>query len=147
MVLDYRDAPDNNVKKIRDYLDTKNLNVKHALEAGVGEKCLDVFKELVLPDSAVNLVLPDDFDVPFAVKSSTAVGEAHNGLHMGDGRDLAYIVTRYFTRALQARSFVGHPFEVRPGGLKGVEQALKDLKNGKASAVKYVVRIADTPGL
>jgi hypothetical protein len=53
---------------------------------------------------------------------------------------------RWFTKALQQGKLEGHPFEVRPGGLEGVEQALQDLKDGKASAVKYVFRIADTPG-
>lgn len=43
--------------------------------------------------------------------------------------------------------FKGHPAEVVPGGLNGVQTALRDLKDGKASAVKYVFRIADTPGL
>jgi hypothetical protein len=31
--------------------------------------------------------------------------------------------------------------------LEGVEEALKDLKAGKASAIKYIFRIADTPGV
>jgi hypothetical protein len=37
--------------------------------------------------------------------------------------------------------FKGHPFEIRKGGLGGVEGALADLKAGKASAVKYVFRV------
>ena len=30
--------------------------------------------------------------------------------------------------------------------MEGVEKALTNLKEGKASAVKYVFKIADTPG-
>ncbi|KAJ6088065.1 hypothetical protein N7499_004247 [Penicillium canescens] len=43
--------------------------------------------------------------------------------------------------------FSGHPYEVRPGGLARLEGALQDLKSGKASAIKYVVRIGETKGL
>jgi NADPH2:quinone reductase len=43
--------------------------------------------------------------------------------------------------------FKGHPFKVVPGVLGGVETGLKDLKAGKASAIKYVFRIEETEGL
>ncbi|KAL4917376.1 chaperonin 10-like protein [Aspergillus aurantiobrunneus] len=39
-------------------------------------------------------------------------------------------------RGLRQGWFQGHPFEVRPGGLAGLEGALRDLKEGRASAVK-----------
>jgi len=48
---------------------------------------------------------------------------------------------------LQEGWFKGHPYEVVPGGLGGVEGALKNLKEGKASAVKYVFRIMETEGV
>eukprot|EP00136_Aspergillus_niger_P001987 XP_001391173.2 hypothetical protein ANI_1_1438064 [Aspergillus niger CBS 513.88] len=51
------------------------------------------------------------------------------------------------SRALKDGRFKGHPFEVRENGLEGVKGAMKDLMDGKASAVKYVFRIAETPGL
>jgi NADPH2:quinone reductase len=34
-----------------------------------------------------------------------------------------------------------------PGGLGGLETALCNLRDGKASATKYVVRIGETSGL
>jgi len=40
-----------------------------------------------------------------------------------------------------------HPHVVVEGGLAGIEKALTDLKEGKASAIKYVFRIRDTPGV
>jgi hypothetical protein len=43
--------------------------------------------------------------------------------------------------------FSAHPYQIREGGLDGFEGALRDLKEGKASAVKYVFRIEDTPAL
>lgn len=36
----------------------------------------------------------------------------------------------------------GHPFEVIPGGLDGVQRGLEKLKAGEASAVKYVYEVA-----
>lgn len=53
----------------------------------------------------------------------------------------------FFGRGLAQGWFSGHPFEVRPGGLDGIEGALRDLKGGKASGVKYVLRISETEGL
>jgi hypothetical protein len=53
---------------------------------------------------------------------------------------------RYFTRALEAGWLKAQPQEVVPGGLNGIQIALERLKNGTASAVKYVFRISDTEG-
>lgn len=44
---------------------------------------------------------------------------------------------------MQEGWFKGHPFEVVPGGLQGVQTGLRDLKEGKASAVKYVYKIGE----
>lgn len=73
-------------------------------------------------------------------QSTTQVGSVHEEA----GKDLGYVYCRYFTRGLAEGWFRGQPQEVRPGALEGVEAALKDLKAGKASAVKYVFRIAET---
>jgi hypothetical protein len=40
--------------------------------------------------------------------------------------------------------FTGHPYEVVSAGLNGVQTGLQKLMDGKASAVKYVYRIAET---
>ena len=53
----------------------------------------------------------------------------------------------YMARGLQEGWFKGHPREVVSGGLGGIQQALENLKDGKASAMKYVFRIADTEGV
>lgn len=61
--------------------------------------------------------------------------------------DFGAIMCRLFARGLSRRWLKGHPYEVVPGGLNGIETALKNLKGGKASAVKYVFRIMETEGL
>lgn len=106
-----------------------------------------ILSAVVAPGGHITFVLPSDFDVSPAIKSRTSVGSVHNQQECGDARELGYIFSKYFTRALQQGTFSGHPYEVRDGGLEGMEQALKDLKNGKASAVKFVFKIGDTPGL
>jgi NADPH2:quinone reductase len=146
-IVDYRVRSDEAIKQSQKGLEGVDAEVRHGLNPGIGEASAKILRAIVVPGGATNLVLPSDFDVSPAVKSSTSVGATHNQDHWGDSRDLAFVFCRYFGRALQKGTFSGHPYEVRPGGLAGVGQALKDLKDGKASAVKYVFRIAETPGI
>ena len=151
VVLDYRNGADETISQIRAHLKAGDYGaVQYGLDPGIGLPSQKVLTEIVSPDGAINLVLPSNFDVGSATKTMTSVGVVHNqenGAHGPDARDLGFVTSRWFTRAWQSGAFEGHPFELRPGGLEGVEQALKDLKDGKQSAVKYVFRIADTPGL
>ncbi|KIL84103.1 hypothetical protein FAVG1_12680 [Fusarium avenaceum] len=150
-VFDYRDGADETIRQIRTHLKDGNYGkVRHGLDPGIGRASQKVLTEIVTPDGAINLVMPSDTEVGSATKTTTSVGVVHNtdnGIHGADARDLGLVTCRWFTKAWQAGTFAGHPFEVKPGGLEGVDQALKDLKEGKQSAVKYVFRIADTPGL
>ncbi|KAH1548003.1 hypothetical protein KXX57_002142 [Aspergillus fumigatus] len=104
-------------------------------------------KQSIAPGGQVDFVLPNDFDVSPAIKSITSVGSVHKKPGFGNHEELGFAFSRYFTRALQNVSLPGHPFEVGPQGLEGVEEVLKDLKAGKARAPKYIFRIADTPGI
>ncbi|KAL1610589.1 hypothetical protein SLS60_002259 [Paraconiothyrium brasiliense] len=150
-VFDYRNGADETISQVRAHLEAGNYGeVRHGLDPGIGRPSQKVLTEIVTPDGAINLVLPSDVDVGSATKTTTSVGTIHNqqyGPHDPDNHDLGFVTCRWFTKAWQAGTFEGHPFEVRHGGLEGVEQALKDLKDGKQSAVKYVFRIAETPGL
>lgn len=97
----------------------------------------------------ITLVLPPStgWDTPYSEipkdiqQSTTNVGAVHRDL-----KDLGYVYCRYFTRALEEGWLKAQPQEVVPGGLYGIQSALESLKNGKASAVKYVFRISDTEG-
>jgi NADPH2:quinone reductase len=151
IVIDYRAGADETIRQIRAHLTAGNYGkVLHGLDPGIGLPSQKVLTEIVAPDGAINLVLPSNYDVGSVTRTTTSVGIVHNqdnGAYGADGSDLGFVTCRWFTRAWQAGTFQGHPFEVRPGGLEGVEQALKDLKDGKQSAVKYIFRISDTPGL
>ncbi|EWC48043.1 hypothetical protein DRE_02622 [Drechslerella stenobrocha 248] len=60
------------------------------------------------------------------------------------GKDLGFIFSRWLIKGLAEGWFKGHPYEVVEGGLNGVGGAIKNLKEGKASAIKYVFRVEDT---
>lgn len=75
----------------------------------------------------------------------TTVGSVHGV--PDDLKDLGFAWFRLFGEGLREGWFSGHPYEVVEGGLGGVEKGLNNLREGKASAVKYVYRIAETEGL
>ncbi|KAL6400064.1 quinone oxidoreductase [Ilyonectria robusta] len=62
-------------------------------------------------------------------------------------RDFGYVYSRYLSKGLRDGWLKPHPFEVQPGGLNGIEEGLRKVKAGEASATKYVYRIKETPGL
>ncbi|KAI3321468.1 GroES-like protein [Xylariaceae sp. AK1471] len=142
-LVDYRGGDDALVENLQ-----KAVNGKPVLYAfdAVSENNSYVNLGKVLAEGAkITLVLPkqDDSELPSYIQHSiTSVGSVHK-----DNKDFGYIYFRYFTRGLQEGWFKPQPQEVRPGGLGGVQQALEDLMNGKASAVKYVFRISETEGV
>lgn len=147
-VIDYREGVDATVKAIASSVERAGQSTaKHALDAAIVPQSAEVLKRSVAPGGLIDFVLPNDFDVSPAIKSLTSVGSVHKQRGHENNEDLGFMFSRYFTRALQNKTFSGHPFEIRSGGLEGIEEALKDLKAGKASATKYIFRIADTPGL
>lgn len=147
-IVEYRNGVDATIKGIRDGLGQAGQSVaRHALDAVIIPQSAEALKKSVIPGGKIDFILPNDLDVTPALKSITSVGSVHKQAEFEDNEELGFVFSRYFTRALQRGSFSGHPYEIRPGGLEGVEDALKDLKAGKASATKYIFRIADTPGL
>ncbi|KAJ2982448.1 hypothetical protein NUW58_g6438 [Xylaria curta] len=91
---------------------------------------------LVLPDQDYS-VIPD-----YVQHSMTGVSSVHK-----EARDFGHVYYRYLARGLQQGWFRPQPHVLVPGGLGGIQGALEDLRDGKASAVKYVLRLADTEGV
>jgi NADPH2:quinone reductase len=135
-------------------------NVAHAFDA-VSEKgsYVNICQVLDQQKGNITLVLPGKKyeEIPDSIEHSlTSVGTTHETMEKSQNgklglptntREFAFTFFRLFGRGMRDGWFKGHPYEVVPGGLEGVETALKNLKGGKASAVKYVFRIADTPGI
>lgn len=161
-VLDYRDGEEAIVSGVRAALAHSGVaEVLHAFDA-VSEKGSFVAISRVLKEEGgkITLVQPgQDFSaIPRGIEqSSTFVGRVHKevdgrskegraGVRTG-AKEFGFVFYRLMTKALEDGWLTGHPYKVLPGGLDGVEQGLRDLKAGKVSASKYVVRIAETKGV
>lgn len=160
-ILDYRTGDEEVVGGIRHALGS-NEKLGYAFDA-VSDKgsYQNLMKVMDMSIGKITLVLarkkydgiPDEF-----TKTFTQVGRVHSSRYPGikgekklvgllGDEDFGAVMYRFFERGLREGWFKGHPFEVVPGGLGGVETGLKNLKAGKASAFKYVFRIDDTEGI
>jgi len=134
------------VQGLRDAVSRSGKNLLHAYDA-VSEKgsYQNVCQVLHPNGGKITLVLPGRKyeEIPATVeKSITSVGSVH-----GVDKDFGHVFCRLIAKGLVSGWFKAHPQEVVPGGLAGVEKGLSNLKEGKASAVKYVFRIGDTEGV
>lgn len=149
-IVDYRKGDQAVVEGIKQALNGQKL--EYAFDA-VSEKeknsFVNICGALDHKTGSITLVLPPPAgfdqpheDIPSGVKqSNTNVGSVHKNC-----KELGFVYCRYFTRGLEEGWFRGQPQEIIPGGLGGVQKGLENLKDGKASAVKYVFRIAETEG-
>jgi NADPH2:quinone reductase len=155
--VDYRKGDDAVVTGIEEALKAAGAKEVHYAFDAVSEhnSFQNISKVLSKQDSKITLVLPgkDYSEIPeYIQKSTTMVGSVHMdppeakakvGIKTGD-REFGYVFFRLFSRGLQQGWFSGHPHEVIPGGLNGVEKGLSNLKGGVNSAVKYAFQIEDT---
>ncbi|KAJ3178107.1 hypothetical protein HDU85_005631 [Gaertneriomyces sp. JEL0708] len=153
-IVDYRDGDDAVVNGIEQAVKQSGESLYYAFDA-VSEKGsyhnLAKILQKNVSGSKIVLVLPgkDYSSIPSNVEHTLSmVGRVHSAVGKEDpefGKEFGYLFYRYMSLGLEKGWFSGHPYEVIPGGLNGVEEGLKRLKSGKASAVKYVYRIAETP--
>ncbi|KIW68347.1 hypothetical protein PV04_04300 [Phialophora macrospora] len=150
-VVDYRAGDDKVVEGIHRAIPNghKLLYAFDAVSEGLSSQNI---AQVLDPNGNVTFVLPGSFqEIPPTVnKTITLVGAVHGNTLAGPAQDLSdfgYAWFRLFSLGLKEGWFTGHPYEVIPGGLNGVQTGLQNLKDGKASAVKYVYRIAETEGL
>jgi NADPH:quinone reductase-like Zn-dependent oxidoreductase len=153
VIIDYREGRDTVISKIREAAATAGKPIEHALDAVSETSTLEMIKQVIDQKSGkLTTVLPDDTQ---ALEGSqiqvtrTMVGSVHPKYSPDshDDADFGEALYQFIGRGLARGSFSGHPYKVVSGGLYGVQKALRDLKAGKASAVKYVVRIAETEGI
>ena len=165
--MDYRDGDEAVVKGIQAAL--KGQKLGYAYDA-VSEKGSvgNLGKVVDTNGGKITFVLPgkkytDELAVGIET-SITRVGDVHGT--PDDLWEFGFVHWRYIAKGLREGWFKPQPHEVVPGGmlfdmfillrclcadlgagLEGVQQGLQNLKDGKASAVKYIFKIADTPGL
>ena len=144
VIVDYRSGSEAVVQGIKDGLQGAPLH--YAFDA-VSEKgsYQNIIQVLDHEKGKITLVLPGKKyeEIPSTVeKSTTTVGDLHSKL-----KDFGYVYFRYISKGLEEGWFKAQPQEVVPGGLEGLQTGLENLKEGRASAVKYIFKIADTPGV
>jgi hypothetical protein len=157
-IIDYRKGDEAVVSGIKDALKKSGASeVQYAFDGVSEHNSFQNISKVLSKTGKITLVLPgaDYSDIPKTIEQTTTmVGCVHMdvdpespkgkaGIKTG-GKDFGYVFFRLFSRGLQEGWFTGHPYEVVEGGLGGVEKALSDLQNGKASATKYIFKIEDT---
>lgn len=151
-IVDYREGDEAVVKGVQQALKAAGVSsgkAKYVYDAVSEGSSFPNSVEVLEADGYVTNVLPVEnfapkgFSFPASVHHTrTMVGDVHN-----ERKDFGFLWFRYIVRLMQQGKFKAHPYTVVAGGLEGVSQGLQNLKDGKASATKYVFRIAETPGL
>lgn len=139
-IIDYRQGDEAVVRGIQDTLQGAALH--YAFDAVSEHNSYTNLARVLHPQrSRIALVLPGKTyeGIPDGVEQRmTRVGSAH-----AQDADFAHVMFRYMARGLAEGWFHTHPFELVPGGLEGVQTGLRNLKEGRASAVKYVFGIGE----
>ncbi|KAK5661848.1 hypothetical protein OQA88_9952 [Cercophora sp. LCS_1] len=142
VVVDYRQDRGEIVRQLKEAA-AGGGGVRYALDAVAEKGSPEILSEVLQDGGHVTFVLRGRKEVREEVEQSTTmVGSVHR-----DAKDFGFAYFRLMARGLREGWFRPQRVEVREGGLNGVEGALKDLKAGKASGVKYVFRIEETEGL
>ena len=159
-VIDYRKGDDHVVNEMLGVLKRNRLDkFEHAFDAVSEKGSHHNVARVMAPHGRITTVLPlsDKTGIPETIQfPETYVGAVHQpvapdseqakaGIRTGT-QEFGYVFFRFFAVGLLKGYFHGHPYEVIPGGLYGVQDGLANLRAGKASGVKYVFRIGDTKG-
>lgn len=144
-IIDYRDGNTAIVRNLAASIPAGHT-CTYAYDAVSDHQSTTNIAQVLDPHGHINLLWPlgDYSNIPASVRQSkVSVAVVHEDSH----REFGYSWFRLFGYGLQQSWLTGHPFKVCEGGLRGVETGLRDLMNGKASAAKYVFKVADTPDL
>jgi len=144
-IIDYRSG--DVVAKLREALGGKK--VYYCYDAVSDHKSYIYASEVLEDGGKIATVLPGKDYTGLregVLNKDTQVGTSHKQDELVGSTEFAHALFRFLSRGLEKGFYSGHPYEIVPGGLEGVEQGLRNLEAGKASAIKYVYRVADTPG-
>ncbi|KAI0118065.1 putative alcohol dehydrogenase [Hypoxylon sp. NC0597] len=150
-VVDYRDGEDALVASVEEILEKEGLGnkVPNVFDAISENGSLEATLRFIDQNGGtISTLLPPklfakdgaNFKYPDGV---TAINSAVPRV-FSTHKDFGYLWSRYLGRLLEDGRLKSHPYEVIPGGLKGILTGLRNLKEGKASAVKYVYKIEET---
>lgn len=165
VLLDYRVGKAQLISQVRSHLESLGgLKAHHAFDCFSGHESWVPLSQMLdpSPPSGVRNIVSvvsgagkyDSPDIPASVEIVyTYVGTVHSGAYLPhmpkqaskeDAEEDPEFVKAFFAwleGALQRQEFVGHPFDVVPGGLRGVEEGLRRLRMGETGGKKMVYRI------
>ncbi|KAL7940639.1 GroES-like protein [Trichoderma barbatum] len=152
LVIDYRKGPDFVTAEIQRLAP----KLEYALDAISTPDTSSIMVQLMDPvKGRLSSVLPTELppQVPAGIKMTVsfapALWEPSDSNSSEDEvrevttlKSFTHVYFRYLSDALANNLISHHPFEVVDGGFGEISRALKDLRDGKNSASKYVVRIS-----
>ncbi|PGH20813.1 hypothetical protein AJ80_03440 [Polytolypa hystricis UAMH7299] len=155
-VIDYRKGDESVITSLRAAL--KGAKATIALDAVSEHDTIRNLSHVLEPEvGKIALILPAKEVEKPVTQITTYVGSVHSddNVFMKDTprfgklgqKEFGAVYFKFFARGLEGGWFSGHPHRIVEGGLEGLANALSNMRAGKVSAFKYVVRIADTPGL
>ncbi|OTB00745.1 hypothetical protein M426DRAFT_267124 [Hypoxylon sp. CI-4A] len=143
-VVDYRQSEDGLVAAVEEILIGEGLGkkIRYVFDAISENGSLEAtLRFLDHEGGTVSTILPpklfardgENFRYPDGVTAINSAAPRVFSTH----KDFGYIWSRYLGHLLDDSRLAPHPYEVVPGGLKGVLAGLQKLKAGKASGVKF----------
>ena len=152
VVIDYQQGEDGTIAAIRKAAGGNKL--LYAYDAISEKGSYHLLGKALDAGAKITTVLPvreKDAIPDYVEHSPTHVGSVHGNkssymVNMSDEREFGYIYFRYFAKGLQDGWFKPLPQVVVPGGINGIQEGLKNLKEGKAHGNKFVFRIVDESG-
>jgi len=156
VVVDYRQGEEKLLASISKAI-LRNDKIKYAFDAISNPNTINLLGRAIDSESGVPgtvLRQEEGIDIPSSVQMSLAFAlelwePVINTQKVGkrdsiSNRETGFIFFRYLEYALANDLIKPHPSEVIPGGLGGIEQGLKAVKNGKNSGLNYIYRVAET---
>ncbi|KAH7187504.1 chaperonin 10-like protein [Fusarium oxysporum] len=148
IIIDYRQGADYINGQLRKVAE-KHV-ISYAYDTVSDEASLEMLSKVVSPENGkIMSIVPKEDEVTQGITVlGSNVGHIHEpakeGFKVGNA-EFGATLYNLVSLGLADGWFSGHPHELVKGGLAGLEGALKDLEAGKASAKKYVLRLAETP--
>lgn len=149
IIIDYRHGAEHINEQLRKVAE-KHV-ISYAYDTVSDEASLNMLYKVVSTENGkIMSIVPKEDEVNKGITVlGSNVGHIHEsakeGFKVGNA-EFGATIYNLIGLGLADGWFSGHPHEVAKGGLAGLEGALKDLEAGKASAKKYVLRLAETPG-
>ncbi|KAK5045220.1 hypothetical protein LTR84_009553 [Exophiala bonariae] len=149
-VVDYRGEESGIIERIRQALKEANTTANIAFDAISEGASQNILGAVLEKTGHIATVLPlqqatgrlADIKRTFTISPLVFTSPSETELNPSVNHWLAKTFFGFVELAMADGSLKGHPYEIIPGGLDGIQTGLEKLKNGNASALKYVYEIS-----